>query len=354
MEKVKKILVIRFRQIGDSILATALCSTLKRTFPDAEIHYVLNKGIAPLFEGHPDVDKVIAFDKNELKPALAYIKKVRRIVHDNRYDVIIDMRSTLRTLLFSLFSLHTPFRIGRTKSYTRFILNHTVDTYAPELGIDMVKRDLLLAAPLESVAPVDYTDSFRLYVSPGELSAFRNYMVEEGIDFNRPVMLAGVTAKLADKRWDTASMATVMRHIIDRYPEWQIVFNYAPGDEEADARRLWEELGCPGLVKINLQARSLRELAALCSLSTCYFGNEGGARHLAQAMGTPSLAIFSPRASKIMWLPSNDVLAEGIEPADVVAPDRLAAMTPGEQYRAITPAMVIKRLDNFLSRLKKS
>ncbi len=55
-----------------------------------------------------------------------------------------------------------------------------------------------------------------------------------------------------------------------------------------------------------------------------------------------------------MWLPSNDVLAEGIEPADVVAPDRLAAMTPGEQYRAITPAMVIKRLDNFLSRLKKS
>ena len=105
MKTIKRILIIRFRQIGDSILAVALCSTLKKSFPDAEIHFVLNKNIAPLYEGHPDIDKVITFDKNENKPFTAYIKKIWQVTHQNKYDVIIDMRSTIRTLFFSLFSL---------------------------------------------------------------------------------------------------------------------------------------------------------------------------------------------------------------------------------------------------------
>lgn len=89
--------------------------TLKHNFPDAEIHFVLNKGIAPLFEGHPDIDRIITFDKNELKPLPKYMAKVWRVVHENHYDVIIDMRSTVNTLMFSAFSLSTPFRIGSEK-----------------------------------------------------------------------------------------------------------------------------------------------------------------------------------------------------------------------------------------------
>ena len=104
MEEIKKVLIIRFRQIGDSVLTTALCSTIKRNFPTAEIHYILNKGIAPLYENHPDIDKVITFDKKENKSSLCYIKKVWKIVHQNDYDVIIDIRSTFKTLFFSFLS----------------------------------------------------------------------------------------------------------------------------------------------------------------------------------------------------------------------------------------------------------
>ena len=92
---IKRILVLRFRQIGDSILAAALCSTLKRTFPEARIDFVLNKGIAPLFEGHPDIDRVIAFDRDELKSTRRYVAKVWRTVREGRYDVIIDMLSLI-------------------------------------------------------------------------------------------------------------------------------------------------------------------------------------------------------------------------------------------------------------------
>jgi len=67
------ILVIRFRQMGDAILATALLNTLRLNFPEAQIHFVLNERIAPLFKGHPSVDRFITFTDNERHHALTYV-----------------------------------------------------------------------------------------------------------------------------------------------------------------------------------------------------------------------------------------------------------------------------------------
>ena len=36
-----KILIIRFKQIGDAVLSSVICNTLKKSFPEAEIDYVV-------------------------------------------------------------------------------------------------------------------------------------------------------------------------------------------------------------------------------------------------------------------------------------------------------------------------
>lgn len=351
MKPIKRILIIRFRQIGDSILATALCSTLKKSFPEAEIHFVLNKNIAPLYEGHPDIDKVITFDKHENKPLSAYIKKVWQVMHQNNYDVIIDMRSTVRTLLFSLFSLKTPFRIGRIKGYTRILLNHRVDTYDEKMNADMVQRNLLLATPLERITKIKYTNEFKLHLTEKERSDFRCYMEKEGINFSNPVFIIGVTTKLAHKKWNTKFMINTLRRLLEEHKGIQMIFNYAPGYEEEDARRIFEELGCPERIKFNIQASSLRQLAALCANCSFYFGNEGGARHIAQSLGVPSFAIYSPSASKSMWLPINSVFAKGICADDILPPEKLATMTYKECFDSITPELVYEHLDLIIKEL---
>ena len=114
---IKKILVIRFRRVGDAVLGTSLCSSLRKTFPNAEIHYLLNTPIAPWYDGHPDIDKVISFDSKDDKNFFRYIRRAWAIVRANKYDVIIDMRGTVRTLLFSLLSPFTAFRIWTNKGY---------------------------------------------------------------------------------------------------------------------------------------------------------------------------------------------------------------------------------------------
>ncbi|MBD3588951.1 glycosyltransferase family 9 protein [Bacteroides sp. GM023] len=351
MKPIKKILIIRFRQIGDSILAIPLCSTLKKSFPDAEIHFVLNKNIAPLYEGHPDIDKVITFDKDENKPFTSYIKKVWQVMHQDKYDAIIDMRSTIRTLFFSLFSLKTPFRIGRIKGYTRFLLNYRTDTYSKELTTDMVQRNLLLAAPLEKISPIQYTKEFKLYLTAQEKEDFRCYMKKEGIDFAHPVFLIGVTTKLIHKKWDTGFMIATLQKILEEHKDIQMIFNYAPGYEEEDARNIYKELGCPERIKINIQASSLRQLVALCANCSFYFGNEGGARHIAQSLGIPSFSIYSPSASKSMWLPANSVLAKGISPDDILPLEQQVTLTHEERFALITPEKVYEQLTSTLRQL---
>lgn len=348
---IKRILVLRFRQIGDSILAAALCSTLKRTFLEARIDFVLNKGIAPLFEGHPDIDRVIAFDRDELKSTRRYVAKVWRTVREGRYDVIIDMRSTTRTLLFSLFSLRTPWRIGRRKKYAFGLLTHQVDNYSPTLHTDMVQRDLMLAEPLSDIADIDYTDDFRLYVTDGEREDMRRRMATAGIDFNRPVWLIGVTTKIADKRWRTDYMTEMLRRLMAERPELQFIFNYAPGQEEDYAREAYEALGRPSVVKIDVEARSLRELAALTANCDFYFGNEGGARHLAHALGKPSFVVCSPFGQPDTWIPRNAVAAMGISADDVTTPAERAGLTPRQTFDLLTPDAVYPRLQDFLQSL---
>lgn len=44
----------------------------------------------------------------------------------------------------------------------------------------MVERNLLLAAPLEKIKPIQYTKEFRLYLTDQEKKDFRYYMERRG------------------------------------------------------------------------------------------------------------------------------------------------------------------------------
>ena len=254
-------------------------------------------------------------------------------------------------LMGDMFDFWYEFKLVVPKGYTRFLLNYRTDTYSKDLTTDMVQRNLLLAAPLEKIRPIQYTKEFKLYLTDREKEDFRYYMEKEGIDFAHPVLLIGVTTKLIHKKWNTEFMVATLKRILEEYKDIQMIFNYAPGYEEEDARNIYKELGCPERIKIDIQASSLRQLAALCANCSFYFGNEGGARHIAQALGVPSFAIYSPSASKSMWLPANSVLAEGISPDDILPPEQQATLPYEERFALITPEKVYEQLIPILRQL---
>lgn len=345
--KQMNILVIRFRQMGDAILATSLLNTLHHNFPDAQIHFVLNERIAPLFKGHPSIDRCITFTDDERHHFFTYIRKVWRVVHETHYDVIIDLRSTMNTILFAVFSLSTKYRIGKNKGYTKIAFNHTIDPCGDKFS--MVEYNTRYALPLQPLRSIEPINSFTLHITDEEKQGFGSYLTAQGINLSRPIMLANVTAKLASKVWLEDRMVWVLNHFLELYPDYQIIFNYAPGPEEENARRIYAQMGHPKQVFIDVQAHSSRELVAMAGYVTLFFGNEGGARHIAQAAGCPSLAICAPENSKKVWIPQTQVLAEGISPVDTLAEQNITEeayrqMSREEKYGLLTQEYVWSRL----------
>lgn len=347
---IKKILVIRFRRVGDAVLGTSLCTSLRKTFPNAEIHYLLNTPIAPLYEGHSDIDKVITFDSKDDRNFFRYIRRAWSIVRANKYDVIIDMRGTVRTLLFSLLSPFTAFRIGTKKGYSFLALNHAVDNRGDKTS-NMIEHNLAFLKPLELIADVKYCKDFRLYVTDAEKQCFHDYMQQSGIDFTKPVILAVVSARLQHKIWDKDRMQQVLQHIIDNY-DVQIVFNFV-GAEREFAIKVHQEMNNHPSIFTNIEANSLRDLCALSANCSFFFGNEGGARHLAQALDVPSFAIFPPKISKSRWLPAQGERFAGISPDDFCSKTEQKTMTYEERFNLITVERVWESLKPMLDRYFK-
>ena len=344
MNEINKIIVLRFRRVGDSVISTVLCSSLKKTFPKAEIHYVLNANIAPLFENHPDIDKIIRFTNDDMRTLPVYLAKVKRIMKEGKYDMIVDTRSTIKTLWFSLFSMKTPYRIGEKKAYNLLLHNYRTSI---EGVIDGVTKILLLLKPLEKIFNIQYERNFKVYVTDTEKARFRIKMTESGIDFSRPVILCAVSARLKHKIWNPDNMKSIFWKIIEKYHA-QLIFNFGGNEEKDFALLFHREMGNHPDIFTNIEANDLRELAAMLTFSDFFFGNEGGPRHIAQAINVPGFAIYPPETSKAEWLPNASERFQGIEPSDVSIQANNKELSFSEKFDLITVDAVWERLDPML------
>lgn len=343
--EVKHILVIRFRRIGDSVLATALCKSLRKSFPGAEIDFVLNENIAPLYKDHPDIDRVITFSNHENHHLPTYVRKIWNVVRATHYDIIIDMRTTVKTLFFSLFSLGTPFRIGNYKKYSWGLHNHRIKNPKGHL-LGIVQQNDLLLKPLEKIAAMHYEEKFTLNVPEKQKTEFRAYMEIQGINFDKPVILAAVTSREAYKVWPLDRMKEILLRIIRKY-DAQIIFNFA-GNEKEFAVDLHRQLGMHVNIFTNIEAKTLPELCALTQNCDFFFGNERGPRHISQALSVPSFAIFAPGNAVSNWLPGDRSRFNGIGPEEVQPLQPGENIRDPERFKLITVDRVWEALENML------
>jgi len=226
-------------------------------------------------------------------------------------------------------------------------LNYPVDNRGDKTS-NMIEHNLAFLKPLEQVADVKYCKDFRLYVTDAEKQHFHDYMQQAGIDFAKPVMLAVVSARLQHKIWDKECMKQVLQRIIDNY-DAQIIFNFVSAEREF-AINVHQEMNNQPNVFTNLEANSLRDLCALSANCNFFFGNEGGARHLAQALDVPSFAIFPPKISKSRWLPGQGERFAGISPDDFSSKAEQKSMTYEERFNLITVERVWELLNPMLNR----
>ena len=108
LKNVRKILIIKLRQLGDVLLTTPTFTALKNRLPDAQIDaYVYSESI-PLLEGHPAITSFLSYDRNWKKRSLPFrlyqewklLSEIRR----RRYDLVIQLTEGDRGAIAAKYS----------------------------------------------------------------------------------------------------------------------------------------------------------------------------------------------------------------------------------------------------------
>src|SRR3982751_1371714 len=118
-QDVKRILVIRLRSIGDTVLSTSSLLALHRFLPNASVDILVEDWVAPVLDAHPDVDRVIELERG----SLAARARVAKDLRSRRYDVVYNLHGgTTSTLLTR--ATGAPHRVGYATYQYAGLHNH--------------------------------------------------------------------------------------------------------------------------------------------------------------------------------------------------------------------------------------
>lgn len=111
-----KILILKYRNIGDVLLTTPLLSNLRNFFQDAQIDFSVNKGTESMLTLNPNCNNVITYNRDEIKslPAYKQIWHEFKFVYSFRkkgYDIVINLTNGDRGNHIVFFS-KASIRIG--------------------------------------------------------------------------------------------------------------------------------------------------------------------------------------------------------------------------------------------------
>ena len=296
-EKIQRVLVVRLRSIGDTVLATPSLFALKRFLPHAEIDILVEDWVAPLLVDHPYIDNVVVLDRGGLVARTRAARELRSA----RYDVVYNLHGGT-TATFLTRATGARHRVGfKTYQYANL---HTELVPSPLLlwgqqKTHSVEQQLALLG--WTGVPVSDRPRTSLGVSPEAEEAVNQCLAAAGLADRKLALIHPATA-FETKRWATENFARVTEYLTERGFACVAI---ATGNEAHIVNDLLSEAS----VKILSLDLSLPEVTALAARSQLFVGNDSGIAHIAAAVGTPSVVIFG--SSNIAhWRPWNRAAAE--------------------------------------------
>ncbi|MFC7358215.1 glycosyltransferase family 9 protein [Jejudonia soesokkakensis] len=290
--------------IGDVLTSSILFEALKKKFPEATLHYLVNTHTFPVVENHPHIDKFVFFTPEIESNYLRFFKFLKNINAEN-YDVVIDVYGKLSSKFIS-FRSGAPISIAYKKKNTSFIYSHNIKrSKKPKYNTSLaIENRLKLLKPLG----VEFTEVVpKIYLTSEEIDTASKTLEEYKIISSKPLFMISVLGSTDQKTYPPKYMAKVLDMIIEQKPDSQLLFNYIP-NQKKQAKQLFELCSkeTQNRIYFDLYGKNLREFMALTSHCDALIGNEGGAVNMAKALQIPTFIIFSPHLNKENWFHGND------------------------------------------------
>ena len=277
--KVKRVLVVRLRSIGDTVLSTPSLVALRRYLPVAQIDILLEDWVAPLLEDFEDLDNVIAVGKSS-KSRLQTAWKIRR----NKYDVAFNLHGGT-TATFFVYASGASHRVGFANYQYPFLYNHLLSSSADFWKQEKTHSAEQQLALLGSVGvPVEDKPKAKLTVF--------DYQIRD----SSPYAVLHPSAAFPTKQRATENFARIAENLAQK--GLQIV---AVGTKKE--RNVLETLRCISSAPIEIyDDLSLPQITGLLAKAQIFVGNDSGIAHVAAAVETPSVVVFGS-SNRDHWSP---------------------------------------------------
>jgi heptosyltransferase-3 len=310
--EVRRVLVVRLRSIGDTVLATPSLDALRRFLPDAQIDILLESWVAPVLEGFDAVDNIITTERG----STASRARVARRLHSARYDVAYNLHggTTATILMRAAGARH---RVGFSSYQYSRLLNHAAPPATEIWGVGSthsVEQQLALLG--WTGVPVSDRPPTRLVLTEQAASSMAERLRAARVDEAKPLALIHPAAAFDTKQWATANFARVIEDLSAR--GFNCVAVAAPNERQVIAN-LTEHTSARLTAFTDL---SLPEVVALAARARFFVGNDSGIAHIAAAMRVPSVVIFGS-SNVAHWRPWT------LAPAEIVREELPCQPCPG-------------------------
>jgi len=296
-QDVRKILIVRLRSIGDTVLATPSIYALKRFLPHVEIDILVEDWVAPVLANHPHVNKVVTLERGGFFARAHAARQLRSA----GYDVVYNLHGGT-TATFLTRATGARHRVG-FKSY-QYAQLHNHQAPSPLLLWGQQKtHSVEQQLALLGWTGVPVTDRPRTQLGiPAPAAEYVEKKLQDAGLTGQKLALIHPAAAFATKQWATENFARVADFLAER--------GFAPvaiaAPHESGVIYELQEKASVKIVSFDLM---LPEVTALAARSQVFVGNDSGIAHIAAAVGTPSVVVFG--SSNIAhWRPWNRGPAE--------------------------------------------
>jgi len=282
-----RILVIRRDNIGDLVLTTPLLAALRGRFPEAWLGALVNSYNAPVLERNPHLDAVIAYTKlkhlgskggavTALASRLASLARLRL----GGLDYVVLAAPSFSERVLNLARWLAPRRIVGFSDGSRAARHLDLSVPLSQAqGLHEVERVFLLAAHFGIAEPIP---PLTLVADPEEVRKAPQADVAIHISARRPA-----------QRWPAERFVS----LIERIDAPRVTLLWSPGAADHpqhpgdDAKAAEIARRCGARVQPYRTARLAELIGALAAADRAIL-SDGGALHVAAALGKPMVALF--------------------------------------------------------------
>jgi ADP-heptose:LPS heptosyltransferase len=303
-----KILIIRRDNIGDLVCTTPAIHAVRERFPDAKIGVLVNTYNADVILNNPDVNEIFVYEKAKHAPGkhklsvwrdnLGVLQRIRRA----RYDVAVGCGSYSPRLARYTFLTGARKRIGYLRDPGKSLGYNApvLETVRPVHEVEKVFH-LFSALDITGAPP-----PLRVYPAAAEVQHARDVLKASGIRGGRPLVALHISSRRPENRWPAEKFIELAQGIIHRRKaELMLLWSpgseknvYHPGDDEKAELIRRSVQPSPAACSTGI----LRELIAALSVSAVVVCGDGGAMHIAAALGKPVVTIWGS-TDPVRWRP---------------------------------------------------